>query len=109
MRGVQMTRPSVFELERELQRLEVPTLIVSGDEDEPCLDPNVFMKRKIPTAGLLVIPNSGHAVNLEEPDLFNRALLDFLAAVDAGRWPKRDPASQTGSVVLPPGEAARGR
>ena len=109
MRGVQRTRPSVFELERELARLEVPTLIVTGDEDEPCLDPNVFMKRKIPTAGLLVIPNSGHAVNLEEPDQFNRAVLDFLTAAETGRWPRRDPASQTGSVVLPPGEAARGR
>jgi pimeloyl-ACP methyl ester carboxylesterase len=47
------------------------------------------MKRKIPSAGLLVIPNSGHTINLEEPDLFNRALLDFLTAVDAGRWPER--------------------
>jgi pimeloyl-ACP methyl ester carboxylesterase len=47
------------------------------------------MKRNIPSAGLLVIPNSGHTINLEEPDLFNRALLDFLTAVDAGRWPER--------------------
>jgi pimeloyl-ACP methyl ester carboxylesterase len=101
MRGVQRRRPSIFELERELERLEVPTLIMTGDEDEPCLEPALFMKRKIPTAGLVVIPNAGHAINLEEPDLFNRAVLDFLTAVDAGRWPRRDPASQTGSAILP--------
>jgi pimeloyl-ACP methyl ester carboxylesterase len=101
MRGVQRRRPSVFELEGELARLEVPTLIMTGDEDEPCLEPALFLKRTIRTAGLVVLPNSGHAINLEEPDLFNRAVLDFLTAVDAGRWPRRDPASRTGSAILP--------
>ncbi len=101
MLGVQRTRPSIFELGPKLEKLEVPTLVVTGDEDDPCLEPGIFMKRKIPTAGLVVIPNAGHAVNLEEPGLFNRALLDFLTAADAGRWPRRDPASQTGSAILP--------
>jgi pimeloyl-ACP methyl ester carboxylesterase len=101
MRGVQRRRPSIFELEDKLTKLDVPTLIMTGDEDEPCLEPALFMKRKIRSAGLVVIPNSGHAINLEEPDLFNRAVLDFLTAVDAGRWPRRDPASQTGSAILP--------
>jgi pimeloyl-ACP methyl ester carboxylesterase len=101
MRGVQRRRPSVFELEDELGRLEVPTLIMTGDEDEPCLEPAIFLKRTIRTAGLVVFPNSGHAINLEEPDLFNRVVLDFLTAVDAGRWPRRDPASKTGSAILP--------
>ncbi len=101
LRGVQMTRPSVFELGARLERLEVPTLVMTGDEDEPCLEPALFMKRKIPRAGLVVMPKAGHAINLEEPDLFNRALLDFLTAVDAGRWPRRNPASQTGSATLP--------
>ena len=100
MRGVQRTRPSVFELQPRLERLAVPTLIVTGDEDDPCLEPGVFMKRTIPTAGLLVIPNSGHTINLEEPEIFNRAVLDFLAAAEAGRWPRRDPASRTGSAIL---------
>jgi len=86
-----------------MEKLEVPTLIVTGDEDEPCLEPGIFMKRKIATAGLVVIPKSGHAVNLEEPDAFNRAVLDFLTAVDTARWPRRNPASQTGSAILPSG------
>jgi pimeloyl-ACP methyl ester carboxylesterase len=101
MRGVQRRRPSIFELETKLERLEVPTLIMTGDEDEPCLEPALFMKRTIRGAGLVVIPNSCHAINLEEPDLFNRTVLDFLTAVDAGRWPRRDPASKTGSAILP--------
>ena len=101
LRGVQMTRPSIFDLGDRLERLEVPTLIVTGDEDDPCLEPGLFMKRKIATAGLVVIPKSGHTVNLEEPAAFNRVVLDFLTAVDAGRWPRRNPQSQTGSAILP--------
>jgi pimeloyl-ACP methyl ester carboxylesterase len=101
MRGVQMTRPSVFELGDKLERLRVPTLIVTGDEDEPCLEPSVFMKRKIASSGLLILPRTGHAINLEEPEGFNRGVLDFLTAVDAGRWPLRNPASMTGSAILP--------
>lgn len=101
LRGVQMNRPSVYELGDRLERLEVPTLIMTGDEDEPCLEPALFMKGKIPTAGLVVIPKSGHTINLEEPESFNRAVLDFLTAVDAGRWSRRNPASQTGSAILP--------
>jgi pimeloyl-ACP methyl ester carboxylesterase len=102
LRGVQMSRPSVFDLDKPLARLEVPTLIVTGDEDEPCLEPALFMKRKIPAAGLVVIPKSGHTINLEEPEAFNRALLDFLTAVDAGRWTRRNPASLAKSAILPP-------
>lgn len=89
LRGVQMTRPSFFELEREFARLLVPVLVMVGDEDDPAIEPSLFLKRKAPAAGLVVLPNSGHTINLEEPDLFNRALLDFLTAVDGGRWPSR--------------------
>ncbi|HJV57824.1 MAG TPA: alpha/beta fold hydrolase, partial [Methylomirabilota bacterium] len=103
MRGVQMSRPSIFDLEAAMSRLEVPTLIMTGDEDDPCLEPAIFMKRKIRSSGLVVIPKAGHTINLEDPDLFNRALLDFLTAVDAGRWPLRNPQSQTGSAIMPAG------
>ena len=101
LRGVQMTRPSIFELEKELEGLDRPTLIVTGDEDEPCLEPGLFLKRKIRTSGLVVLPKAGHTINLEEPEGFNRAVGDFLAAVDAGRWGRRNPASQSASAILP--------
>ena len=84
--GFVMNRPTVFELEDKLKSLRVPTLIMIGDEDEPCIEPGIFMKRTIPVSGLSCFPQSGHAINLEEPDLFNRTVLDFLTAVEAERW-----------------------
>ena len=107
--GVQMTRPSIFDLGDRMERLDVPTLIMTGDEDEPCLEPAIFMKRKVPRAGLVVLPKAGHTINLEEPEAFNRAVLDFLTAVDAGRWPRRNPASLAASAILPPDELKKGR
>lgn len=89
LRGIQTTRPSFYELEQQCERLDVPTLVMVGDEDEPALEPSLFLKRMAPWAGLVVFPNSGHTINLEEPDLFNRTLLDYLSGVDAGRWPRR--------------------
>ena len=84
--GFVMNRPTVFELEDKLKSLRVPTLIMIGDEDEPCIEPGIFMKRTIPISGLSCFPQSGHAINLEEPDLFNRTVLDFLTAVEAELW-----------------------
>lgn len=100
MLGVQRDRPSVFELEDEMKKLTVPTLIMVGDEDEPCLEPGLFMKRTIPSAALTVFPKTGHTLNLEEPDLFNQTLEKFLAQVDSGRWGLRNPASLSRSAVL---------
>ena len=100
--GVQARRPSVYALEAQLRQLQVPTLIVTGDEDEPCLEPGLFMKRAIPTAGLVVMPKCGHTINIEDPDAFNRIVSDFLAAVEAGKWGVRNPASLSASAILPP-------
>lgn len=97
--GVQRERPSIFDLEDKLAAARVPMLVVTGDEDWPCLLPGVFIKRICPTAALLVIPNSGHAVNIEEPAAFNTALADFLTQVDAGRWPIRDPRAVSPSIT----------
>ena len=101
LRRVQIMRESIYELGDHMARLTVPTLIVAGDEDDPCLEPALYMKRTIPTAGLLIVPRSGHTINLEEPDLFNRHVLDFVTVVDAGRWTPRNPASVTRSAILP--------
>jgi pimeloyl-ACP methyl ester carboxylesterase len=101
LRGVQGQRPSVYALEAQMRQCRVPTLIVTGDEDDPCLEPGLFMKRTIPTAGLLVLPKSGHTINLEEPEAFNRAVSDFLTAVEAGAWGPRNPASLSASAILP--------
>ena len=97
--GVQKERPSIFDLADRMKALTVSTLIVTGDEDWPCLVPSMFMKRTIPSAGLLVVPNTGHTVNLEEPAAFNAALADFFAQIDAGRWPMRDPRAVSESIT----------
>ena len=93
MRGVQRERPSLYDLTDELRALEVPTLLMVGDEDEGCLEANLMLKRTIPSAGLAVLPRTGHTLNLEEPELFHRLVGDFLTTVDAGRWGLRDPRS----------------
>jgi pimeloyl-ACP methyl ester carboxylesterase len=98
-RGVQARRPTVYRLEKALTRMKVPTHIVSGDEDTNCLEPGVFIKRACPAARLTVVPATGHAVNVEEPDLFNRLTADFLALVDSGRWRPRDPRATNKSTM----------
>lgn len=94
---VQRERPSLYDLEDQLAALRLPTLIINGDEDWPCVAPGIYLKRTIPSAGLLILPNAGHATNLEEPAAFNAALTDFMAQVDAGRWPMRDPRAVSDS------------
>lgn len=99
MQGVQGKRPSVYDLSAKLKRIKVPLLLLTGDEDEPCLDANIFMKRTIPSAGLVILPKTGHAANLEEPALFNQALQDFFLAAEHGRWGLRDPRSQSSKIL----------
>ena len=80
-RGYQGRRPSLYKLTEQIARVAVPTLILCGDEDEPCLEPSLMLKRTIPGAALGIFPASGHGINLEEPALFNQMLSDFLLAV----------------------------
>jgi len=100
LRGVQGLRPSPFELVAELERMTVPTLIIHGDEDRSCLGTGAFLKRTIPSAGLMVFPKTGHTINLEEPGLFNYALQDFFIQVESGRWLKRDKRTESAAVLL---------
>ncbi len=92
-RGFQGGRPSLYDFESDIRKLTTPALIIVGDEDERCIEPSLFLKKTIAASGLVMMPKTGHVVNLEEPDLFNQAVGDFLARVDAGRWPVRDPRS----------------
>lgn len=97
--GVQRERPSLYDLEDQLKELSVPTLVVTGDEDWPCLMPGIYLKQCIASAGLLVVPNTGHTINLEEPAAFNQGVADFVAQVEAGRWPHRDPRAVSASIT----------
>lgn len=93
MRGFQAARPSLYDFESEIRRIAVPTLIIVGDEDDLCLEPSFLLKQWISGSGLAVFPKTGHVVNQEEPALFNQTVADFIARVEAGRWPPRDPRS----------------
>jgi 3-oxoadipate enol-lactonase len=92
-RGFQGGRPSLYDFEGGIRSLKIPALIVVGDEDERCIEPSLFLKNTIAASGLVMFAKTGHVVNLEEPDLFNQMVGDFLARVDAGAWPQRDPRS----------------
>jgi 3-oxoadipate enol-lactonase len=92
-RGFQGARPSLYDFESSIRALKIPALIVVGDEDERCIEPSLFLKKTIAASGLIMFPKTGHVVNLEEPDLFNQVVGDFLSRVDAGRWSPRDPRS----------------
>lgn len=99
MRGVQARRPSFYDLEEGLRAMQVPTLVIVGDEDDHCLQPGIFLKKVIPACGLAVLPKTGHTLNLEEPAWFNALLAEFLAQVEAGRWAPRDPRALPGQIM----------
>jgi pimeloyl-ACP methyl ester carboxylesterase len=99
MRGVQMRRPSLYDLEAELAALQVPLLVVIGDEDDHSIQPGIFLKRTVPRSGLAMFPKSGHTLNLEEPALFNHLVAEFLAQVEAGRWGARDPRADPKQIM----------
>ena len=78
-RGVQAARPGLWDIEDQIRAINIPTMIVNGDDDERCLAPGLFMKKCVKNSRLFVIPDTGHVLNLEEPALFNAVLGEFLA------------------------------
>ena len=99
MLGCQKERPSLYELTAQMKTLTVPTLVLAGDEDWPCLAPSILMKQNIPSAALAVMPNCGHAINQEDPAEFNELVGRFFAHVESGRWPLRDPRAVSTSIT----------
>ncbi len=71
--------PHIPALER-LGEIRVPTLIMAGKRDQPdAIAVAEVLAEKIPNSQKVVVPNAAHIINLEEPDLFNQTVLDFLA------------------------------
>jgi pimeloyl-ACP methyl ester carboxylesterase len=92
MLNLQLKRPTLWEMQPELARFQVPLLVIVGDEDDLCLDGSLFLKRTVPSAALAVLPRAGHTINSEEPAAFNAALAELFSAVEAGRWLAHKPA-----------------
>jgi pimeloyl-ACP methyl ester carboxylesterase len=99
MRGVQAKRPSLFDLKEQMAAITTPTLVMTGDEDWPCLEPALLMKRLITSASLVVMPDTGHALNLEEPAAFNAHLDGFFHSVDIGAWKPRDQRAMVTDIL----------
>jgi pimeloyl-ACP methyl ester carboxylesterase len=98
--GIQQSRPSLWEIADQLHEISTPVLIVNGDEDEAVLDTGLMLKRTLPAAGLLVIPNAGHALNLEEPDTYSYLVRTFIQTVEKDEWPTRDPRSLSSAMGI---------
>ncbi len=99
MRGVQHKRPSLFNLRKELSEITIPTLIINGDEDDPCLKVGSYLKKIIPSSALSLLPRTGHTSNLEEPSLFNQFCETFFHQVECGRWSLRDTRSLDRGII----------
>lgn len=65
-----------------VRKIRVPTLITVGEYDHPDIHRRMMVvHRRIPNSELAVIPNSGHMVNLENPDELNRRVARFLETI----------------------------
>lgn len=92
-------RPSLYDYADRLAALDVPTLLVVGDEDDGCLETNLMLKRAMPWSGLAVLPRTGHTPNLEDPEDFNALVAGFLERVAAGGWGARAAGSTDRGLV----------
>jgi len=86
MARCQALRPSLHDLRDQFSGMAVPVLLAVGDEDVRCLEANLMLKSALRDAGLWICPNTGHAINLEEPAAFNAQVESFLGAVEHGSW-----------------------
>jgi 3-oxoadipate enol-lactonase len=76
-----------FNIERQLRNIGCPTLIITGDRDATIpLSAKQLLHRSIPNSQLLVIPDSGHATPYDQPEVFNRAVMEFIQKAE-GRTP----------------------
>lgn len=100
LKNYQALRPSLYGYEEQLRQLDIPVLLAVGDEDDPVIEVNIFLKRTLPRAGLWIHPKTGHGINLEEPDEYNRRVAEFLSAAERGTWHRRDARANPGQSVL---------
>ncbi|MGI8493182.1 MAG: alpha/beta fold hydrolase [Acidimicrobiales bacterium] len=64
-----------------LATIAAPTLVLVGADDEAFHSSADYMAAKIPGATKVVLAGAGHAANIDQPEAFNQAVLDFLAGI----------------------------
>jgi hypothetical protein len=94
MARCQALRPSLHDLRNQFSEMKVPVLLAVGDEDVRCLETSLMLKSTLPNAGLWICPNTGHAINLEEPTAFNAQIENFLSAVERSSWRRGFPGTE---------------
>jgi pimeloyl-ACP methyl ester carboxylesterase len=99
MARCQALRPSLHDLRDQFSGMVVPVLLAVGDEDVRCLETNLMLNSALPNAGLWICPNTGHAINLEEPVAFNAQIESFLGAVERGSWRRGFPGTEPRPVL----------
>ena len=72
-----------------LPNIKVPSLVVVGADDTGFIAASDYMQKKIPNCQKVTIPNAGHAANMDNPEDFNRAILDFLESVRSEKGPNQ--------------------
>jgi len=105
MLGIQGARVPFFEREEALSRVQVPALVVVGDEDDGTIGLALFLKRTLPRCGLLMVPKTGHTINLEEPTVFNTAMEGFINSVEHDKWGELDAVARQKHFLLPQSKA----
>jgi pimeloyl-ACP methyl ester carboxylesterase len=66
-----------------MRSLSMPTLVITGEQDQPIVGPSTAMAQAIPHAHLAVIADAGHSPQFENPDAWWSAVSNFLARVAA--------------------------
>jgi pimeloyl-ACP methyl ester carboxylesterase len=85
MRGIQMRRPPLYAHKDKIAAMHIPTLVVLGGDDAGCTKPSHFLQETLPGARLEILPNTGHAVNIEEPAKVNQLIVEFVGGVETRR------------------------
>jgi pimeloyl-ACP methyl ester carboxylesterase len=85
MRGVQKRRAPLYAHKDRIAAMKIPTLVVLGGDDQGCAKPSHFLRETLPGARLEILPNTGHGVNIEEPERVNRMVAEFIDGVEARR------------------------
>ena len=62
----------------QLADIDVPALVIVGEQDAPYLRASELMTKRMPRATRVLIPGAGHVVNLDEPEAFDREVLGFI-------------------------------
>jgi pimeloyl-ACP methyl ester carboxylesterase len=85
IRGVQKRRAPLYAHKDAIAALKIPALVVLGGIDAGCNKPSHFLQETLPGARLETLPDTGHGVNIEEPEKVNRMVIDFIDGVEARR------------------------